>query len=187
MTNSDVVNKTAAVGSIENANADSGNGGVSAEDMALINQLARRELKAEEVYVFPVTLCDNETDRDCERFSVSALAKLAELFVGKTGIFDHDPKGANQTARIFRAELAADESRSTRSGEPYRCVKAMAYMMRTEKNADLIAEIDGGIKKEVSVCCSVGRKICSICGADEHRQPCTHIKGEYYSGKLCDT
>ena len=53
MTNSDVVNKTAAVGSIENANADSGNGGVSAEDMALINQLARRELKAEEVYVFP--------------------------------------------------------------------------------------------------------------------------------------
>ena len=183
MTNSDVVNKTAAVGSIENAGADSG---VSAEDMALINQLARRELKAEEVYVFPVTLCDNETDRDCERFSVSALAKLAELFVGKTGIFDHDPKGANQTARIFRAELAADESRSTRSGEPYRCVKAMAYMMRTEKNADLIAEIDGGIKKEVSVCCSVGRKICSICGADERKQPCTHIKGEYYSGKLCE-
>ena len=103
MTNSDVVNKTAAVGSIENAGADSG---VSAEDMALINQLARRELKAEEVYVFPVTLCDNETDRDCERFSVSALAKLAELFVGKTGIFDHDPKGANQTARIFRADKA---------------------------------------------------------------------------------
>ena len=59
-------------------------------------------------------------------------------------------------------------------------------MMRTEKNADLIAEIDGGIKKEVSVCCSVGRKICSICGADERRQPCTHIKGEYYSGKLCE-
>ena len=161
-------------------------GGVSVEDMALINQFARRELKAEEVYVFPVTLCDNETDRDYERFSVSALAKLAELFVGKTGILGHDSKGANQTARIFRAEVTADASRSTKSGMPYRCVKAMAYMMRTEENADLIAEIDGGIKEEASISCSVGRKICSICGADERRQPCTHIKGEYYSGNLCE-
>ena len=41
---------------------------------------------------------------------------------------------------------------------------AWAYMLRTEKNADLIAEIEGGIKKEVSVGCSVGRRVCSVCG-----------------------
>ena len=39
-------------------------------------------------------------------------------------------------------------------------------MIRTAKSADLIAEIDGGIKKEVSVSCSVKSHICSICGAD---------------------
>ena len=33
---------------------------VSPEDLALINQLARKELKAEEVYTFSVRLCDDQ-------------------------------------------------------------------------------------------------------------------------------
>jgi hypothetical protein len=161
-------------------------GKATAEELELINRFSRRELRAEEVYVFPLILCDNETDRDCERFSVSALETLAGLFIGKTGIFDHDPKGANQTARIFTAAAESDSGRRTRSGEVYSCVKAKAYLMRTEKTADLIAEIDGGIKKEVSVCCSVKREICSICGTNRKEQPCSHIKGESYGGKLCE-
>ena len=155
-------------------------------DMELINRLARRELSPEEVYTFPVVLCDNETDRDGERFSVSALEKLAELFVGRTGIFDHDPKGRNQTARIYAAEVVRDPERVTRSGEVYTCVRAKAYMMRTDSCADLIKEIDGGIKKEVSVSCSVKKKVCGLCGADMRVSPCSHIKGQYYGGRLCD-
>jgi hypothetical protein len=58
--------------------------------------------------------------------------------------------------------------------------------MRTDKNADLIAEIDGGIKKEVSVCCSVKQEVCSVCGANRKTNPCGHIKGESYGGKLCE-
>lgn len=159
---------------------------IPAEDMELIGRLARRELSPEEVYTFPVVLCDNETDRDGERFSIPALERLAELFTGKTGIFDHDPKGRNQTARIYAAEVVRDPERITRSGEVYTCVKAKAYMMRTESSADLIKEIDGGIKKEVSVSCSVRRKVCGLCGADMRAAPCSHIKGQYYGGKLCD-
>ncbi len=155
-------------------------------DMELINKLARRKLDESEVYVFPVTLCDNETDRDCERFSVAALKKLSELFVGRTGIFDHDPKGNNQTARIYDTELATDPERVTRAGEPYSFVRAKAYMMKTDGNVDLIREIDGGIKKEVSVSCAVGKRICSICGADERSGGCSHIKGRSYGGKLCE-
>ena len=34
------------------------------QDLAGINALARRELTVEEVYAFPVRLCDNEVDRD---------------------------------------------------------------------------------------------------------------------------
>ena len=117
---------------------------------------------------------------------MSALEKLAELFVGRTGIFDHDPKGRNQTARIYAAEVVRDPERVTRSGEVYTCVRAKAYMMRTDSCADLIKEIDGGIKKEVSVSCSVKRKVCGLCGADMRVSPCSHIKGQYYGGRLCD-
>lgn len=159
---------------------------VSEKDMQLINRLARRELSPEEVYTFPVVLCDNETDRDFERFSIPALKRLSELFVGRTGIFDHDPKGKNQTARIYSAELISDPERTTRSGEVYHYVKAMAYMMRTKANEDFIREIDGGIKKEVSVSCSVGKKTCSVCGADIRRKGCSHVKGRSYGGKLCE-
>ncbi|HQF96953.1 MAG TPA: pyruvate formate lyase family protein, partial [Candidatus Aminicenantes bacterium] len=42
---------------------------------------------------------------------------------------------------------------------------------------DFIAEIDAGIKKEVSVACSVGKVSCSVCGADPRRAPCAHVPG----------
>lgn len=150
-----------------------------------LNRFTRTPVKAEDVYTFPVVLCDNEIDRDGERFSVAALEKLAQLFVGRTGIFDHDPKGENQTARIFDCEVREDASRVTACGEPYTFLYAKAYMMRTESNRDLITEIEGGIKKEVSVSCSVARKLCSVCGSDRKQNPCGHIKGRHYDGKLC--
>ena len=87
------------------------------EDMALINQLAKTVLDPEQVYTFAVRLCDNEIDRDNEKFTVSALNKLAELFVGKTGIFDHNMKSKDQTARIYHAEVITDTSRKTSDGE----------------------------------------------------------------------
>ena len=37
---------------------------VTDEDLKLINQYTRRELTAEEVFVFETILCDNEIDRD---------------------------------------------------------------------------------------------------------------------------
>ena len=150
-----------------------------------LNRFTRKPLTADEVYAFPVVLCDNEIDRDNERFSVEALRKLAELFLGKTGIFDHNPKGENQTARIFDTEVKTYTDRETTAGEPYTCLVAKAYMVRTAKTADLIVEIEGGIKKEVSVSCSVKKELCSICGADMKKSPCTHIKGAVYGDKVC--
>lgn len=155
------------------------------QEMELINRFSRRKLEPSEVYVFPVILCDNEIDRDKERFSLEALRELSRLFVGKTGVFDHNPKGENQTARIFSTEVVTDENKKTSHGEPYTCVKAKAYMMRSEKNESLIAEIDGGIKKEVSVSCSVKEKLCSVCGKNLNKQTCPHVRGNIYGGKTC--
>ena len=149
----------------------------------MINTFTRRPLTEEEVYVFPVILCDNEVDRDGERFSDEALEKLCRLFVGRTGIFDHKPDAGNQNARIFHTELVSDPERITKSGEPYKYLKAQAYMVRTDENRNLIAEIDGGIKKEVSISCTAAERKSSVCGGES----CAHIRGKYYGGKLCHT
>ena len=153
---------------------------VTAEELARINRFAKKELRAEEVYTFAVKLCDNEVDRDFERFDRAALEKLSELFVGRTGIFDHSWSAGGQTARIYRAEVIEEETRTT-AGDKYCWCKGWAYMLRTEKNAELIAEIEGGIKKEVSVGCSAAKRSCSICGKDAGL--CEHERGKYYGGK----
>lgn len=71
----------------------------------------------------------------------------------------------------------------TAAGAEYRWLKGWAYLMRTEKNQELITEIEGGIKKEVSVGCSMGRSVCSVCGAENGA--CGHVKGQMYGEKLC--
>ncbi|HBB19752.1 MAG TPA: hypothetical protein DCZ62_04855 [Ruminococcus sp.] len=152
-----------------------------------INKFTRRPLTEEEVYVFPAVLCDNDIDRDGERFSDEALETLRELFVGRTGIFDHKAAAANQAARIFDTELAEDPSRKTKDGRPYKFLRAKAYMVRTEENRDLIAEIDGGIKKEVSISCAAAVRRCSVCGNDRNSGGCAHVNGKTYAGRLCHT
>lgn len=152
-------------------------------DIELINRLSRKKLSEDEVYIFPVTLCDNEVDRDYERFTVSALHQLEKLFIGKTGISDHSMRSSDQTARIFKTWIEENPERITLSGEKYTALKASAYMVRTLKNEDIIKEIDAGIKKEVSVGCSLKRHTCSICG----KERCMHIRGKSYDGKLCYT
>ena len=159
-------------------------GGVPAEaELAAINRFAKSPLRAEEVYTFSLRLCDNEVDRDWERFDTAALNTLGDLFVGKSGIFDHQWTAEGQTARIYRTEMVREGAQVTAAGDGYCWLKAWAYLLRTEKNADLIAEIEGGIKREVSVGCSVARMTCSICG--EEGWHCGHCKGEVYDGKLC--
>ena len=156
---------------------------VTAEDLEQINGLAKAELSAEQVYVFALRLCDNEVDRDFERFDGEALERLGELLAGKSGIFDHQWSARGQTARIFRTEIIREPAARTEAGDEYRWLKGWAYLLRTEKNQDLIAEIEGGIKKEVSVGCGAGRSVCSICG--EENGSCAHVPGQRYDGRLC--
>lgn len=157
-------------------------GAPDGEELKLINALSRRELEAGEVYTFALRLCDNETDRDFERFSDETLEQLAPMFVGASGVFDHQWSARGQTARIYRAQVVEDGS-LTRDGRPCRWLKGWAYMMRTAENAGLIAEIDGGIKREVSVGCAVERVVCSVCG--QELDACPHEKGENCGGQVC--
>ena len=155
------------------------------KELELINNYTRSPLTADDVYIFSVTLCDNEIDRDFECFSKESLAKLKELFIGKTGISDHSMRSKDQAARIFYCYTETDETKKTSTGESYTALKARAYALKNESSKSLIDEIDGGIKKEVSIGCAVNEIVCSICGKDMKTHSCQHIKGRKYKGKLC--
>lgn len=150
---------------------------VTEADLRAINKYALEPLKAEDVFTFKLALCDNEVDRDFERFSMKTLEGLRKLFLGKTGIKDHNWSADKQVARIYATEVVHSE-KTTQAGEPYAQLVAYCYMVKTASNADLIAEIKGGIKKEVSVGCAVKNAICSICGKEYGL--CGHRKGQRY-------
>lgn len=173
------INKTNSNENIAAANE------ISEDDLALISKYTRKELDANSLYTFNITLCDNEIDRDFERFTVEALETLASLFEGKTGIFDHDMKSSSQNARVYKTWIETDTRLKTSFGEAYTALKASAYMVKTDKNAYLIDEIEAGIKKEVSVGCSIGENVCSICGSDMRGFTCEHTKGKQYNGSIC--
>ncbi len=147
----------------------------TAAQLESINAMARGKLAQEQVYVFSVRLCDDQIDRDMERFDKAALPALAKLFIGKTGIVDHCWSSENQVARIFQTEVVRE------NGVSY--IKAWAYIRRGEHTNEIIADIEAGIKKEISVGCAMGRSICSVCGSDYGT--CGHHKGEYYDGQQC--
>ena len=157
---------------------------ISDDELAKIIELAIKELSAEEVFTFKVAICDNEVDRDFEYFPAETLKELAELFKGKTVISDHRWTSKNQVARIYDTELRVSDG-TTKSGEQYTQLIAKCYMLRTESNAEIIAAIEAGITKEVSISCSVNSAICSICGLDNRESYCKHFNGREYDGKIC--
>lgn len=74
------------------------------EELRYINQFAKTELTEDQVYVFTVRLCDNEVDRDFERFDTAALETLGEMFVGgciKCGFPDRCGPHLLQRMRIW--------------------------------------------------------------------------------------
>ena len=160
---------------IKKATEVAGGGVPVGRQLEAINALSKVELTAEQVYVFSLRLCDDQVDRDHERFDTEALAGLARLFIGKTGILDHQWSAGNQVARIFETEVVREDRISY--------IKAWAYIRRGGRAEELIADIEAGILKEVSVGCAMGMAVCSVCGSEYGA--CGHRKGEHYDGQLC--
>jgi hypothetical protein len=152
---------------------------VTEAELKAINKYALEPLTADQVFTFKAVLCDNEMDRQYERFSLKALQDLQKLFLGKTVIKDHYHSADNQVARIYSTELIQSD-KANKSGELYTQLVAHCYMVRTASNADLIAEIKGGIKKEGSVGFAASSVICSICGTDNAKNYCRHWPGKSY-------
>lgn len=146
-------------------------------ELALINAQTLRPLAEEEVFTFRLAACNDQVDRDYERFTGETLEELAALFVGKSVLADHAWLAGGQTARVYAA--------GTEDSGGVKRLILRCYMPRTEQTAGIITAIETGILRECSVCCAVLRVVCSVCGADQTKTCCHHIPGREYDGQLC--
>lgn len=153
---------------------------ITSDELKAINKYTLEPLSADDVFIFKLVMCDNDVDRDFECFSLRALRQLAKLFKGRTLIKDHSMRANDQVARIYSTELIQEGSKTTKNGELYTQLIGKAYIVKTDDNASLIKEIKAGIKKEVSISCSIGSCICSKCGTDNRKTYCSHYRGKEY-------
>lgn len=154
------------------------------DDIKLISEIVKREIKAENIYTFSFTLCDNDIDRDNECFSIETLIEFKKMFIGKTGIFDNEIKPVLQYPRVYKCELESVSHKETKQGLPYMKLTAYAFVEKIGDIRELmrIAEDD---EKEVSVACSIMKRECSICGKNTISNGCDHVKGRIYNKKRC--
>ncbi len=154
-------------------------GSLDEGELALINQQALRPMAAEDVFTFRLAACDNQVDRDFERFTEGTLSEMAERFVGCPVLRDHRWSADAQTARVYAGAVEPGP------GEGVRRLVLRCYMVRTPESAPTIAAIEGGILRECSVGLAVRRVVCSLCGADQRETLCQHFPGREYDGQVC--
>ena len=151
------------------------------EDLKKINKYTLTPVTADDVFIFKATIADNEQDdRNYMPFNLKALQDLKKLYPGKTMLKDHSRRADNQIARIYDTELVQDANKQTELGELHTELIAKIYMIKTDSNKDLIAEIMGGIKKEVSTSTVPEKMVCNICGCDNMKDYCRHWPGRDY-------
>ena len=166
-----VIQKVASVSPLE----------VTDADLKKINKFTLSPVSADDVFIFKASIADNEQDdRNYMPFNLKALKDLKKLYPGKTMLKDHARSADNQIARIYDTELVENPNKTTDLGEPHTELVAKIYMIKTESNKDLIAEIKGGIKKEVSTSTVPQKMVCNICGCDNMKDYCKHWPGQEY-------
>lgn len=167
-----VICKTASVSPLE----------VTDADLKKINKYTLSPVSADDVFIFKASIADNEQDdRNYMPFNLKSLQDLKKLYPGKTMLKDHRRMADNQIARIYDTELVQDANKQTELGELHTELIAKIYMVKTDSNKDLIAEIMGGIKKEVSTSTVPSKMICNICGTDNMKDYCRHWPGIEYT------
>lgn len=167
-----VICKTASVSPLE----------VTDADLKKINKYTLSPVSADDVFIFKASIADNEQDdRNYMPLNLKSLQDLKKLYPGKTMLKDHRRMADNQIARIYDTELVQDANKQTDLGELHTELIAKIYMIKTDSNKDLIAEIMGGIKKEVSTSTVPSKMICNICGTDNMKDYCRHWPGIEYT------
>ena len=116
----------------------------SPQDFNIIKNFVKSEdIKPEDLFVYPIRLCDNCKDRDEERFSDLALNSVKNLCEGVVGIKNHEWNSENAHSRIYKAEVEEIDG--------IKSVIGYAYTMVTDSTMEFINNIKSGLLQEVSI------------------------------------
>jgi hypothetical protein len=143
----------------------------TAEEMALIRTFALAEVAPEALYVRRMVLANDAVDRSDEQFPPAVLSRLAETLPGKPLLVAHQ-KEALPTGLVFRAR-----ARQATPGEAgTTTLEAWFYLLKTEANAEIRAQIDAGVARYVSIGFLFDARLCSVC--DQEYWRCPHVPGQ---------
>jgi phage head maturation protease len=157
-----------------------GGGSGCDEDRDLLNDVNKftlRPLERDEFAVFTMDLCNNQIDAHYSRFPVDELESINEMVPGRPFMERHDTKGTLPRGTFFRSRLHEEAE-----GE-YVSVRPDVYILHTDENRDLIANIEGGVYRATSIGFSFMHPECSICHKDI--RTCDHVPGRTYGDESC--
>ena len=142
-----------------------------------VNKFTLRPLNRDEFVVFMLDLCNNQIDAHYSRFPAEELEAINEMVPGRPFMERHDTKGTLPRGTFFRSNLHEEPARD------YVSVRPDVYILRTDGNKDLIANIDGGVYRATSIGFSFKHPECSVCHKDI--RTCDHVPGRTYGDALC--
>lgn len=134
---------------------------ITSDMLASINTFAIKELTAEDVYIRKHLLCHNGIDRDVERFSEPLLEDYARTLPGKSFLEVHntynlpiglffDARTEGMTPEEFKS-LTGEEINLPEGIDTAKVILSWLYILKKEFNDKLIANLDAGIYRHISI------------------------------------
>lgn len=142
-----------------------------------VNKFTLRPLSRDEFAVFTLDLCNNQVDAHYSRFPQEELEAINGMVPGRPFMERHDTRGTLPRGTFFRSRLHREPDHD------YVSVRPDVYVLWTEENEDLIANIEGGVYRATSIGFSFLHPECSICHEDI--RTCDHIPGRTYGEDMC--
>lgn len=97
------------------------------DDLQLINAYTRNVVDENDVCLVSAMLCDNDVDRDGERFTIESLYELEKLLVGKAEVMDYK-RHRSERARIISCNVVKSDKQKTALGDDCAGLTAKIYI-----------------------------------------------------------
>lgn len=142
------------------------------------------DMSADQVHVRGMWLCNSKRDHYYSKFSMQALADIAEMLPDRPVMCAHDYRTL-PVGRFFHAERTYRNSGAAKQDDYW--VKGLFYIPRDAEGDAIVRRIDMGIYREVSAGWRCLEANCTLCGNPiNDRHACGHVPGEVYEEGLCD-